>query len=275
MKKYILMLSTLLPFYALADDNLQPTSGTCGTNCTWTMEGNTLTLTGYGNIDNQTRYAQPWYWNRENITSVVIQNAENTTGFKRIGQHVFEDMDYITTVTLPDTLKTIGIEAFNACSHLKNINIPDSVEKISGWAFNNNDINSLQIPANLTKLEDYVFSANPIHELVIPENITEISEHAFYCDGCWSTLHGQAMPLEKIYCSTNMLEACRTAVSHFEHDVEIAEYQKYGDAYYFGGKFYKTANDIYGKNHIKKRIYTIDEANRVAGDKNRVSIRYR
>ena len=42
-----------------------------------------------------------------------------------------------------------------------------------------------------------------------------------------------------------------------------------------GGKFYASLDDLAQGKYIPKRIYTIDEANRVAGEKNRVSIRYR
>ena len=41
------------------------------------------------------------------------------------------------------------------------------------------------------------------------------------------------------------------------------------------GKFYTSLSDWAKDNYIKKRIYTIDEANAVAGEKNRVSIKYR
>ena len=41
------------------------------------------------------------------------------------------------------------------------------------------------------------------------------------------------------------------------------------------GKFYTSLDDwLYG-NHVKKRIYTIEEANKVAGDRNTVTIRYK
>ena len=208
----------------------------------------------------------PWY--SLEYTSIVVEE-----GIQYIGKYAFAYSD-AQEITLPNTLEKIAPMAFNG-SALTSVNIPDSVKEIGFEAFNDCNLSSIKIPAGISKIEGHVFSSNPIRELIIPENMTEIDEYAFYCNGCWSTLSGHAMPLEKIYCSTSMLEACKKAVSHFEHDVEIAEYQKYGDAYYFGGKFYKTANDIYGKNHIKKRIYTIDEANRVAGQKNRVSIKYR
>ncbi len=43
----------------------------------------------------------------------------------------------------------------------------------------------------------------------------------------------------------------------------------------FGGKTYQSINDLLKGNYDKRRIYTLEEANFVAGDKNRVSIKYR
>ncbi len=43
----------------------------------------------------------------------------------------------------------------------------------------------------------------------------------------------------------------------------------------YQNKTYASINDLLSGNYIPKRIYTIDEANAVAGEKNRVSIKYR
>ena len=48
-----------------------------------------------------------------------------------------------------------------------------------------------------------------------------------------------------------------------------------GNPFKVGSKIYNSMADFANGNYVKHRIYTIDEANKVAGDKNRVSIKYR
>ncbi len=238
----------------------------CGEHCSWKVEDGVLTITGYGDINDYDRdctggchTTAPWLEAVSYIQKLVIENDQDSSGFKRIGQNAFADMAF-TEAVLPDGLESIGSKAFLG-GKLKTINLPDSIKTIESYAFNDNKIEDLRIPASLTQLDARVFSANPIKELVIPENVTEINAEAFYCPGCDSTLAGRAMPLERIYCSEAQMEQCRAAVSYFGDGVEIFEYKKIGDAIYVNGKFYQNANDIHDRNNIKKRIYTIEEAN--------------
>ena len=48
-----------------------------------------------------------------------------------------------------------------------------------------------------------------------------------------------------------------------------------GHPFKVGSKIYNSMADFANGNYVKHRIYTIEEANFVAGDKNRVSIKYR
>ena len=43
----------------------------------------------------------------------------------------------------------------------------------------------------------------------------------------------------------------------------------------YNGKTYQSINDLLKGNYDKRRIYTVEEANFVAGDRNTVTIRYR
>jgi hypothetical protein len=91
---------------ALAADPV--TSGTCGENVTWTLENGTLTISGTGDM---TEYSGingiPWYGNRNNITSVVIEE-----GVTYIGQMAFYNCENLTGIgwmkATPITAMTIG-----------------------------------------------------------------------------------------------------------------------------------------------------------------------
>lgn len=273
MNKWVLVLGFIFPLCAKAQ-----TSGNCGpkdndgnftSSCTYTYDTNTQTLTISGTTMADFEYsAADTPWKSFNNKNIVIEE-----GMTNVGNHAFM-YSYPQEVKLPETLTSIGVYAFHD-SNLKEIDLPKNLTTIGYSAFNGGYIKTLVIPDGVTKLNENVFSSNPIETLIIPEGVTEIDEYAFYCDGCYSTASGRAMPLKDIYCSSAQTAQCQKAVSHLGENVNIHEYVKIGDAYYVDGKFYKHANDLWDKNNIKKRIYTIDEANRVTGKKNRVSIKYR
>ena len=74
-----------------------------------------------------------------------------------------------------------------------------------------------------------------------------------------------------------MKDACEAAIAWRGDAAEVVEYIQTSDNQYLvGGKYYAKLSDIGTPNYIKKRIYTIDEANRVAKPTgNTVRIKYR
>ena len=55
----------------------------------------------------------------------------------------------------------------------------------------------------------------------------------------------------------------------------LAIYTSDGDKFYVNGKWYDSLSDMNKGRYNVIRIYTIDEANKVAGPINRVSIKYK
>ena len=154
----------------------------------------------------------------------------------------------IENVVIENGITNIGMHAFIGAQNITNVSLPASLSIINYNAFRNMEsLTSLAIPDSVTMIygskDSYPF--------------------------------GQS--LQNLYCSEAQQDICRQALewSNLNAQEVLKTYQKYGDAYYIDGKFYKSPNDIGTPNYIKKRVYTIDEANRVAGDKNRVSIKYR
>ena len=275
MKKYILILGLILSFNASADD-----LPSCGENCTYIIEGDTLTIkpidstteakiksyTRYGSEGNNTNpeYA-PWRFNNE-IKKVVIES-----GITSIGYHSFEDIK-ITEVSLPEGLKTIEGEAFHNTS-LVRVDLPSSLTRIGRFAF---CIWSLQevsdIPEGVTRLEGQVFSSTKIKNWVIPEGVKNIDPTTF------GSKDYSSSSIENLYCNETIADQCDAAVQ-WKRDlgktVKVTTYKKDGDKIFYKNKWYNNANDILSGDYIKKRIYTIDEANQVAGKVNSVKIRYR
>ncbi len=111
----------------------------CGDNAYWELDENTgvLTISGTGEMydygdwgyDGQ---SPPWCTDRDygsNINSVIIE--EGITG---IGEMSFLG-SAISSVQLPESLKTIGMLAFHNCENLKKITIPKNVIQIDDRAF--------------------------------------------------------------------------------------------------------------------------------------------
>ena len=63
----------------------------------------------------------------------------------------------LSSVKLPQSLKTIGHMAFDGCSNLKEIEIPNGIETIGSTAFRNCALTSLVIPESVKSIADYAF----------------------------------------------------------------------------------------------------------------------
>ena len=280
MKKWILLFA-FLSFKAYAEENV------CGTNCVYSMfengtdeNGNvtyTLVLepsdsTKTAKIGSYARVADtesstghstnaPWF-------QTAVTRVEVKEGITDIGAHAFEDMPSITSVELPSGLKSIGNEAFNH-AELKTLTIPDSVTDIGSWAFSSNkSLTTLVLGENLQNIGANAFANNQLlKSVVIPDSVVNLSATAF------GGITSYTMLLNEIYCSNAQTEQCDAAVAYM--GLSSKTYEKYGDGYLFDGKFYAKFSDIGSQDYVKKRIYTVDEANKVSGKKNTFKIRYK
>ena len=141
MKKRILsvllvlcLVFTLLPVGATA---AAATSGTCGSNLKWKLEGGTLTVSGTGamyNYGDGSGRIQPWPG--DSIEEVVIGS-----GVTSIGNYAFEECHSINSVTIGKDVKSIGEGAFYTLyGGPESITIPVSVTSIGDYAFNGWDL---------------------------------------------------------------------------------------------------------------------------------------
>lgn len=65
----------------------------------------------------------------------------------------------ISSVKLPQSLKTIGNSAFYGCSKLKEIEIPNGIETIKSDAFGSCGLSSVVIPTSVKKIEYDAFDS--------------------------------------------------------------------------------------------------------------------
>lgn len=250
---FILSLSAWASEYIPCTESEMGSCWSCGDSCsarlTYSSETDalnqtnaTLTFSGNGRMYNyESPYnnpeltgVEPWYAVRNSVKNVVVEE-----GITSVGNRTIYAMTNLKNVDLPQSLTSIGMRAFYHSTGLEEINIPPSV----------------------TSIGDIAFQGTKVKEIVIPENLTNFSK-AFICEGEIKKCSNVA-PIEKIYCTSNNANACTEAVAHLGIMPTIYEKTQNGD-YYLNGKWYQSLNDILSGNNIKKRIYTVEEAEKLS-----------
>ena len=108
----------------------------------------------------------------------TINLPDNITS---IGDGAFQDCSSLETVNIPDTVTSFGEAAFSGCSSLKAINIPSLVTRIEQNTFNNcASLAEINIHSGITYLGSYAFAhCDSLTEIVVPSTVTTISNGAF------------------------------------------------------------------------------------------------
>ena len=150
-------------------------SGATG-DCTWTLVGRELTVSGNGQMDDYVYTDAPW---GDQITSVVIDN-----GVTYIGNSAFEDCASLQSVTIPSSVESIGYQAFCGCTALTSVTIPDSIKSIGFQTFSGcTGLKSVTIPDSVNNIGYQAFSGcASLKSITIPDSIKSVDFEAF--DGC-------------------------------------------------------------------------------------------
>ena len=153
-------------------------SGTCGENVVWQLVGDTLTISGSGEMDDFVGNAETPWMGGLRLKKVVIQ----------------------------DGVTSIGDYAFNGCSNIEEIEIFASIKRIGKYAFQFSGITDeafAKLLKGTTHIENGAFSCCPnLTNIVIPKEVTIIGEHAFY-DTEISVIRGYANSVAEEYANSN------------------------------------------------------------------------
>ena len=199
----VAMLLALLPTAAFAETDYGTVvpSGNCGaegdgSNVTWKLVGDTLTISGKGamadyDIEVYGDTIAPWAKYKKNIQKVVI-GKEVTT----IGKNAFEDCSQLSTVELPQDgkLEKIGDNAFGyhtlpaSAPIITEIVIPYSVEEIAPSAFDHcTQLAKVTFASGsqLKKIGRNAFQYTAIEEVRIPASVEQLGTDPMFGGG-WS-----------------------------------------------------------------------------------------
>ncbi len=257
---FVLMLGSSFATMARADDTslancLAAQEGNCeqignsGTYYTLSGDEGNKTMTIYGTKGSESNAAtvpEKAFYDDDVSTFPRGVKSLKTSGNVNIGRYAFRGATNLTSIDLTG-VQIIGYFAFAGATGLTSVDLT-GVQTIGNEAFEYaTDLTSIVI-------SDSLLDSNG--------NITGIRSDAFYLSG-----------LNTIYCPAG--KTCGNSFTGLSGTLKIIPYSIENGQIKAGGKFYASLDDLASGNYIPKRIYTIDEANAVAGKTNTFSIRYR
>lgn len=109
------------------------------------------------------------------ITDIVLPEY-----LVEIGEEAFKGSD-VTSILMPNTVKSLGTRAFEDCKKLKEVTLSSSLTLIPMAAFRGCDaLQELQVPASVTKIADLAFEASGLKEMELPMGVETVGAGAFY-----------------------------------------------------------------------------------------------
>ena len=172
----MLLLCMILPFgtiFAFAAED-------AGQGIEWSLDGNTLTISGSGDMRNFTENdTPPWHKQRDKIRAVIVKD-----GVTSIGDLAFYKYENIVSVTLAPGVKSVGAYAFSGCKSLEMISF-GGIEVISRCAFKEcESLKTIRLPRTLREIGEKAFyRCSSLESVTIPSSVQYLGERIFtYCD---------------------------------------------------------------------------------------------
>ncbi len=112
----------------------------------------------------------------EDMTSITIPNS-----VKSIGQFAFSECFSLKSLIIPEGVESIGFEAFSDCSGIVNLTLPQSLKTIDYAAFARLSIETVVIPNGISILNGTFYGCVNLTSVIVPYNVKGL-DAAFY--GC-------------------------------------------------------------------------------------------
>ena len=135
------------------------------TDYSFTFFGNAATITGY----------------EGNETMLTVPEKLNGYKSTAIGFRAFSYCDFLTDISLPNSLVSIGDQAFRGCKSLTSISIPRGLTSIGAYAFGNcSSLTNASLPDGLTSIGRFAFvGCESLTRITLPDSLTSIDDQTF------------------------------------------------------------------------------------------------
>ncbi len=106
-----------------------------------------------------------------------------------IYDYAFYNCSNLTSITVPNNIKSIGIHSFSGCRSLTEFIIPESVSSIGMSAFLYcESLTDITVPSGVTNIGESAFEGcHSLAGITIPDGVTSIDSHTF--NGCSNLMH--------------------------------------------------------------------------------------
>lgn len=143
----------------------------CG-DSSWTLNGDTVTITGKGTVESIPKAARNSYDQKAMVTKYCSKIVVDGS-FTKIGENAFDGFYNVTSISLPKSVKTIGENAFKNCVALKNITLPSDLTSVGEYSFYGcSSLEGIKLPNGVTSVGNFSFSGcKNMRYLVVPDSL--------------------------------------------------------------------------------------------------------
>ena len=101
--------------------------------------------------------AMPWYQTTVGV-EIDIASGISAIGFAAFADGGVDNINHITSVTVPGTVKTFDLYVFSGCSNMTSIELGEGIEDMGGTAFFNcTSLQTITIPSTVTNIGSGIF----------------------------------------------------------------------------------------------------------------------
>ena len=175
----VLLVLALIPGAAFAADTglyFTVTDGEAAlTETSWKLSGDVTIPAAYQGAP-VTSIADDAFEARREVTSVTVPE-----GVKTIGSRAFGNCSALESVSLPSSLVSLGAEAFSGCDRLAAITLPEGVTSVEAKTFYGcTALSSAALPSTVTVIGSEAFhDCTALGSIALPEGLGEIGSMAF------------------------------------------------------------------------------------------------
>lgn len=130
-----------------------------------------------------TEFSLRFIWSGDYEYSVTKDGYKLTLlkGPDILEDYAFCDCKDLSSIKLPESIKSIGKDAFEGCNSLKSIDIPSSVTEIGDTAFRScESLQSIHLPDGLLTIGEEAFqSCRSLTQITIPKYVQDIKSNTF------------------------------------------------------------------------------------------------